>query len=261
MVQKVSVALGGTGAATASTAQTNLDVPGLSIVNDFTNLQSMQDGIAVTGARTSDVGANELNIDFSAGGRFETNADDFIFNTGANGSNTQFKIKHVANVTDWIEISGVAGPGNTIIEAVGSGTNIGINFKAKGAAAIRFLSGSGSYEQLRIADATTAVNYWNFKGNVTGSGPLCLVSGSDSNVNVDFSAKGPTGLFRILYNEGAEDHWRFGGQGGGSKVAFISDSATAPTSNPTGGGYLYCESGALKYRSAGGNVFTIVSNT
>lgn len=44
--------------------------------------------------------------------------------------------------------------------------------------------------------------------------------------------------------------------GGGSKVIGIAN-ATAPSSNPSGGGILYVESGALKYRGSSGTVTTI----
>jgi hypothetical protein len=47
-----------------------------------------------------------------------------------------------------------------------------------------------------------------------------------------------------------------GSYGGGSKVIFIKDG-TAPSSNPTGGGILYIQSGALKYRGSSGTVTTI----
>jgi hypothetical protein len=42
--------------------------------------------------------------------------------------------------------------------------------------------------------------------------------------------------------------------GGGSKVIGIANAATAPTSNPSGGGVLYAEGGALKWRGSGGTV-------
>ena len=38
---------------------------------------------------------------------------------------------------------------------------------------------------------------------------------------------------------------------------FMANITTAPTSNPSGGGYLYVESGALKYRGTSGTVTTI----
>lgn len=45
--------------------------------------------------------------------------------------------------------------------------------------------------------------------------------------------------------------------GGGLGIMFIANRATAPTSNPTGGGILYSEGGALKWRGSGGTTTTI----
>lgn len=45
--------------------------------------------------------------------------------------------------------------------------------------------------------------------------------------------------------------------GGGSKVVGLANASTVPSSNPTGGGVLYVEGGALKYRGSGGTVTTI----
>jgi len=47
--------------------------------------------------------------------------------------------------------------------------------------------------------------------------------------------------------------------GSGVKVIFIANRTTAPTSNPSGGGILYVESGALKYRGSSGTVTTIAA--
>ncbi|HET7111726.1 MAG TPA: hypothetical protein VFI41_12715 [Gemmatimonadales bacterium] len=45
--------------------------------------------------------------------------------------------------------------------------------------------------------------------------------------------------------------------GGGVKVVFIANATTLPTTNPTGGGILYVDSGALKYRGSSGTVTTL----
>lgn len=42
-------------------------------------------------------------------------------------------------------------------------------------------------------------------------------------------------------------------------VAFITNRNAAPAVDPVGGGYLYCESGALKYRGSAGTVTTIAA--
>lgn len=50
-----------------------------------------------------------------------------------------------------------------------------------------------------------------------------------------------------------------GSFGGGEGVIFIANRTTAPTSNPSGGGVLYAEGGALKWRGSGGTVTTIAN--
>ena len=47
--------------------------------------------------------------------------------------------------------------------------------------------------------------------------------------------------------------------GGGVGVMNIGNASTAPTTNPTGGGILYCEAGALKFRGTSGTVTTIAA--
>ena len=45
--------------------------------------------------------------------------------------------------------------------------------------------------------------------------------------------------------------------GGGVGAIGVANAGTAPTTNPTGGGVLYCEGGALKYRGSSGTVTTL----
>ena len=45
--------------------------------------------------------------------------------------------------------------------------------------------------------------------------------------------------------------------GGGSGVVFIGNAGAVPSSNPVGGGILYVQAGALKYRGSSGTVTTI----
>jgi hypothetical protein len=47
--------------------------------------------------------------------------------------------------------------------------------------------------------------------------------------------------------------------GGGKGVLGIANAATVPSSNPTGGGVLYVQAGALKYRGSSGTVTTIAN--
>jgi hypothetical protein len=43
------------------------------------------------------------------------------------------------------------------------------------------------------------------------------------------------------------------------RVIGIGNAVTVPTGNPTGGGVLYVEAGALKYRGSSGTVTTIAN--
>jgi hypothetical protein len=45
----------------------------------------------------------------------------------------------------------------------------------------------------------------------------------------------------------------------GKTVLYIANAATVPASNPSGGGVLYVEAGALKYRGSSGTVTTIAN--
>jgi hypothetical protein len=47
--------------------------------------------------------------------------------------------------------------------------------------------------------------------------------------------------------------------GSGAGVIGINNATTVPTSNPTGGGILYVDAGALKYRGSSGTVTTIAA--
>lgn len=47
--------------------------------------------------------------------------------------------------------------------------------------------------------------------------------------------------------------------GGGGNVVFIANATTVPSSNPTGGGVLYVQGGALKFRGSSGTVTTIAA--
>lgn len=100
-------------------------------------------------------------------------------------------------------------------------------------AALNLTTGSGVFIGLHSgADLTTE----------TAQLRIAMSSGVGL-INGDFSS-GNVGLSTIDY-------------GGGVGVLAIADATTAPASTPTGGGIIYVESGALKYKGTSGTVTTL----
>ena len=97
----------------------------------------------------------------------------------------------------------------------------------------------------------------NILSNVTGTGvirstlsmqALGMQSVSDGSQSMGFSA-----------NRNVQIGATTGVYGGGSGVIGITNATTAPTTAPTGGGILYVDTGALKYRGTSGTAATIVN--
>ena len=83
---------------------------------------------------------------------------------------------------------------------------------------------------------------------MTGSGQLRVpsIQGPDANTGIILS-NGRT----VQFGANTTSY------GGGVGVIGIANATTVPTSNPTGGGILYVEAGALKYRGSSGTVTVI----
>jgi len=78
--------------------------------------------------------------------------------------------------------------------------------------------------------------------------------GTNDFLNIENVITGDLANFNLSLLNGAATAGSFGG---GVKVMFITDATTAPTTNPTGGGILYVEAGALKYRGSSGTITTL----
>jgi len=200
----------------------------------------------------------------SGGGKLQVNGDVNI--------NGNFKINGTI-------IGGGGGSGIT-----GSGSaNMVPKWTSASAIADSALFDNGAYS---MAIGTTSVSFpADRKGlvirpNGANSGEILVQSTNNTNGSTD-------GLtFSNIYNEGgaiyqrANFHLRFGTNnlerlrisengnlgfnttnqfGGGVKVIGINNCSTAPTTNPSSGGVIYVESGALKYRGDLGTVTTIAN--
>jgi len=88
-------------------------------------------------------------------------------------------------------------------------------------------------------------------GNIVTNGNIKAVGGildSATQTAINFGSSRNVGLFAAS-----------GSFGGGGGVLSIANATTVPTSNPTGGGILYVEAGALKFRGSSGTVTTIAN--
>jgi hypothetical protein len=121
--------------------------------------------------------------------------------------------------------------------ATGSGVTIDnyIGYQAKGG--VKVLASVTNWYGFRATDVTGlgATNYYPFYEDVADTGDS---SGNRFRSNTMFGST--TGAF-----------------GGGDGVIGIRNAATNPGSNPSNGGVLYAEAGALKWRGSGGTVTTI----
>ncbi|MFC4501755.1 MULTISPECIES: hypothetical protein [Streptomyces] len=93
----------------------------------------------------------------------------------------------------------------------------------------------------------------------TGTGPqLVLVKDPDGIARFEISASGAiTHRGVSTFSQAVQIGSATADVGGGAGVLGLKNAATIPTSNPTGGGVLYPENGALKWRGPNGTVTTI----
>lgn len=144
------------------------------------------------------------------------------------------------------------------------------------AASQQWLSSAGSiHAQINAPGLTTGLS------GTSGTGDLALVSlqtyGADVGATIGLAGRYDSGGTRtnfatigglkeiatdgsslgafVVYTRGASyaERFRIGSEG----VIKVANTSTAPSSSPTGGGYLYVESGALKFRGSSGTVTTI----
>jgi hypothetical protein len=82
-----------------------------------------------------------------------------------------------------------------------------------------------------------------------------LVSTGDTTGNLVLQTNGTTTAVTIDTSQNVG----VGGTsfGSGAVVMFIANATTVPTTNPSGGGVLYVQAGALKYRGSSGTVTTL----
>ena len=94
------------------------------------------------------------------------------------------------------------------------------------------------------------------KENATSTNPTIIPNKNDLNTGIGWAAHDQLSIVA-----GSVEGMRIeeGNSGTVGTHIFIPNLTTAPTSNPTNGGYMYVESGALKYRGSSGTITTIAT--
>ncbi len=160
------------------------------------------------------------------------------------------------------------GPAGIITLQVVDATYVAINTSTANTGWVFSISGGGTSNQ--IIAQTAAVD---FNINTSGQGGNAADSGRIYIYTGDAGTSGNRSSGDIAFNTGAKNGSGKVGNvgfflaavdvlaaaGGGEKVIFIGNKTTAPASNPVGGGVLYADAGALKWKGSSGTVTTIAN--
>jgi hypothetical protein len=176
-------------------------------------------------------------MSLSAANKLTVNAGGSAYAFQATGTNTYVDVTDTGLATVRIQSSGGLG-------IFGTSTNHPQAFYTNNTERARFTPGgnfgvncNGTNARLEVVATTGEV----FRADAAAGTPMVVAS--------------QTELY-LGKNVGINTFSQFGG---GSKVIGIADADTVPSTNPTGGGVLYVEAGALKYRGSSGTVTTIAN--
>lgn len=161
---------------------------------------------------------------------------DYVSAAGVLKRYMGFEISRTSGDSGWSFVA--QGAAGFRIERVANDNSIYFRPSASGfKAAVKFASGAESTFQIGGDGSATAPDLMSI-------GPSCQVDYKGIALRED----GPIGL-------GLEPQPR----GGSGTMLQVGNVTAAPTDNPTGGGILYVESGALKYRGSSGTVTTVAN--
>jgi hypothetical protein len=117
------------------------------------------------------------------------------------------------------------------------------------------ITSGGTYSNSQTAGNLHLRGGTNYGGGTNSNGGKIYVypgagsgTGTTGDIALGYSGSAAVGNLSLF---GA------GSFGSGVNVVFIANATTVPSTDPTGGGILYCEGGALKFRGSSGTVTTI----
>jgi len=231
----------GSGAATRvaiwSDADTLTSDAAFTFASNTLTVSASSSGATVSGlvANTSNTAGSKALHSVQVAG---STADDAYYQAGISGGNTfAFGVDNSVTGDPFVLAAGTAGSATL-------GTNNIMVAVADNATGVTLQTISGTGAKLTLQDATAR-----------------LQNGSNNYFHADttFAAVVAGGSYRLRFESAGLNllGQSAGSYGGGQGVVFVANRTTAPSSDPTGGGILYVESGALKYRGSSGTVTTI----
>jgi hypothetical protein len=195
------VTSGGTGAATAAGARTALGLG--TIATQAAN------SVAITGGAIDGTTVGATTV---AAGSFSTLNSSGATRLGGLSGNQSLQVNNVASAVNYIQITGGATGGGTVISSQGTDTNIPIDYRVKASGYHAFTTDSGNAGQFLITHTASAVNQARITGSPTGSAVTISTQGSDTNIAFAITTKNAGGIqFRS----------------GSGLQAFVSDTASA----------------------------------
>lgn len=242
-----------------ATIQQALDASGLLVADAspadsdvlLVNQGGVAKSLAVSAARTQlDKGV--------AGGRTINGGTALadILSLAGGAASIGFQVKSRTGVVDWLVATDDGTFGVPTLTAAGATNPWPIYIKSRGNREISFLTNNtqrwniradggiedakGSGATITIASPSSTAPTYAFVGSTTtglglaAAGAPCLIA---AGVEVLRGLSAPSGAT--------------------GPALFVPNLSAEPTSNPTGGGFLYCFAGALKYRGSGGTTTTV----
>lgn len=135
-------------------------------------------------------------------GLMSMTAGQFVFNITRSGvAANAFSIYSDISAVNLLQVTASPTGSGPKLEALGSDTNIDINYVSKGVGSHTFYTGANP--QVQITNSASSVNYLTLTGGPTAVGPQLSAQGSDSNIHLFYNSKGSFGhVFRT--NNGAD---------------------------------------------------------
>lgn len=155
-------------------------------------------------------------------------------------SSADFLVNKVSSITNTLEVRN-SGGGKALLLAQATGGDAEVRLNRSGgttrSALVRFGSPTDTEWQMGMEKNT---ENFSIKQSITALHTFIITRVNES------ANTSNMGFYNASY-------------GNGVGVLSLGNATTVPTANPSGGGIIYCEAGALKYRGTSGTVTTIAN--